>query len=494
MGYLLLLFFSLSGVIPVMGEGDGVVYERSNDSLTLQPAKIRDVYSAEVAFNIYQGLVDLDHRTLQVRPCLAEKWEILNDSKTWIFHLREGICFHNGREFSAEDVRYTFSHLITDRESSRKFYMVKNLIEGIRVMAPDRIEIRLNAPYAPFLTALTDPSFLIVPRGGYEQKPFLPVGTGPFAFQEWERGKVLILKKNPRFHDAPVRLENIIYRVQPDGYSRLLHIKNQDSDLLVIRSKAEEDTLASMPHIRIVKNQKLQINYLGFNLKTSAFADLRLRKAFARSINKEQLVRFVFQDLALPISAPLPPSVMDLREELGEDRYDIEAARGVFHQLLTPGERTFRLIYASGNHSLKELAGRLSANSARMGINLQVTGAPFPEVIRRIEKRDFDLFLLGYSSSPDPDLYLTPNFTPEGRFNHTGYENPKLGKLLDRARAEFDEDQRESLYQQALQFLHRDLPCIPLYSERCFVACNRRIENLQLHPFGIILFRDARIR
>ena len=152
------------------------------------------------------------------------------------------------------------------------------------------------------------------------------------------------------------------------------------------------------------------------------------------------------------------------------------------------------MIFASGNNSLKELAGRLSANSARMGSNLQVTEAPFPEVIRRIEKRDFDLFLLGYLSSPDPDLYLTPNFTPEGRFNHTGYENPKLGELLDRARAEFDENKRESLYHQALQVLRRDLPCIPLYSERCFVACNRRIENLHLHPLGIILFRDAGFR
>jgi len=488
--FFLLIFTNTS----IFAKEKTIIYERTNDSITLEPSKIRDLYSAEVSFNIYEGLVSLDNKTLQIKPCLAKKWDIHKNGKIWVFYLRKGIKFHNGQELTAKSVKYTFQHIIKEKKKEKKFYMVKSLISKIKITGKYTIKIYLKKPYAPFLIALTDMSFFIIPENNYEKKVYKQIGTGPFMFHKWNKDKFLILKKNNNYWGSKIKLDKIIYRVEQDSYSRLLHIKNKSSDLLILRSKEEEESLASVSHIKYLNKQTPQVTYLGFNVNKSPFNNSQIRKAFAYSINKKQLVRYIFQDLAIPISSFLPPNMMSHINELYKYEYDIDKTRLILKKLNFPEEIELKLVFGTGNNALKELSNRISRNLARFGIKIKLIEAPFKQIIDKIEKGNFDMFLLTYLASPDPDLYLTPNFTKNGQFNHTGYYKPELTELLNKARKEFNKDKRKFLYKKVITILNHDLPVIPLYSETCVNAYNKKIKKLSLHPFGIILFKDAYIK
>jgi len=490
---LLFLFLFLIINIFVFAKEKVIIYERTNDSSTMDPSKIRDIYSAEVGYNIYEGLVKLSDKNLKIEPCLAKSWKMLNQGKIWFFYLRRGVKFHNGKEFTSKSVVYSFNHLLNLKGKEQKFIMIRKTISKVEAIDKYTVKIILKKPYPAFITSLSDISFFIVPEGIYKKKNFKPTGTGPFKFLKWEKENSLSLEKNPYYWGKKINIDKIIFRIEKDSFSRLLHLKNNNSNIIIIRSKQEEEELETKQNIKFLTTQKLHVAYLGFNIRKMPFKELKIRKAFASLINKKQLVNFVFQDLAESLSSPLPPNLIGYKDNLDEYKFDLKKSKELLNESGYPEGFSCELLFATGNNSNKELATRISQNADKVGIKIKLIELSFKSAFNRVINGKFDLFLLGYLASPDPDLFLTPHFTKNGSFNYTGYSNLKLTELLKKARKTTDIKTREKLYKESQLILYKEIPYIPLYSDKARIAYNKNIKNLLLNAYGIIIFKNAYI-
>jgi peptide/nickel transport system substrate-binding protein/oligopeptide transport system substrate-binding protein len=211
----------------------GGVYRRplGHDPRTLNPVRISDVYSRSVSQQIFDGLVQFD-QTLTITPALAQFWKASRDGLTWTFTLRKGVKFHHGREVTADDVVYSFTRILDPKIKSG----AADLFLGIKgaqefregrathvagLVAPDRytIQVTLKEALGPFVSVLAVGHAKVVPKELVEQQGEAfgahPVGTGPFKFVRWERGKEIVLAANPDYFDGAPHLSRVLYRIFP---------------------------------------------------------------------------------------------------------------------------------------------------------------------------------------------------------------------------------------------------------------------------------------
>src|SRR5207247_1765359 len=229
----------------------GGIYRRplGHDPQTLDPARISDIYSFSVSQQIFDGLVQFDH-TLMVAPALAEFWKASRDGLTWTFTLRKGVRFHNGREVTAEDVVYSLTRLVDPKTRSGAadlFGTIKGAHEFregrartvVGLVAQDRytVQVTLDEAVGPFVAVLAVGHAKIVPKDAVEQlgEAFgtQPVGTGPFRFERWERGKEIVLAANPEYFGGPPRAAGAALRDQSGsdhrrGVSGPVHARARD--------------------------------------------------------------------------------------------------------------------------------------------------------------------------------------------------------------------------------------------------------------------------
>ena len=292
-------FFSLLLFFSILGAERPVIYLRLADSLTLDPGKFEDFYSQEVIFNVFEGLVRLGKDTVSVEPCLAERWVFKENGRRWIFYLRRGVRFHNGDEFNARAVVYSFAKRMDKKHGEYvAFGRFFPYIASVKALDDWTVEIVLSRPYFPFLFSLADLRGSVVAPGSCDGPEFKPVGTGPFVFGEWVRGKSLLLTRNDRYWQQPAKLAKIIFKSEPNAALRLAQIKNRSADIDLIRSAKEYDELRDKTHIAILSKPMLITYYLGFNCRRQPFSQLQARKAFVHLLNKRVLVKHIFQNFA----------------------------------------------------------------------------------------------------------------------------------------------------------------------------------------------------
>ena len=230
-----LISFLISIVIitTLFSETNSLIYLRFSDSISLDPGKTKDRYSGEVISNIFKGLVRFKKNKDIIEPSLAKKWDIKDKGKKWIFHIRQGIYFHNGKIFDAEDVVYSFKKRIEKGNTEyKKWQLFFPYISEVKAINRYTVEIELQKPFAPFLTALTDPVAYIVPAGSYDQSNFQPIGTGPFKFEKWVAGQYIIIEKNSKYWESEIRISKVIFKIVPNLTMRMTQLKYGNADVL----------------------------------------------------------------------------------------------------------------------------------------------------------------------------------------------------------------------------------------------------------------------
>lgn len=474
-------------------EQNSIVYLRPADALVLNPWQADDFYSNEIAANIFEGLVRFKKNSTAVEPCLATSWSIMENGKRWRFVLRRGVRFHDNTPFDARAVLYSFQSRLEKRQTAyQRLSFLFSFITAIRSNDPYSVEITLDRPYAPFLIALADSAAFIQPPQAAGAAPFLPVGTGPFRFSSWSKGKSLILARNPGYWAGTGNIEKIIFKFMPDSLGRLLQIKNGSADLTTIQSAKEYEELSRHNDIAILSNPSISTHYLAFNTRKKPFDRIEIRAAFLHIINKEKMVKQIFQKLADPAYTALPLPLFPAGKTAPQSSFSLEVAR----RLLKMGgqENGFdcSLYFADGQEGIEEIADLLAIFARKVRINIKKIKLPFTELVKVANRGDHDLLIMGWFSSPDPDFFLYPLFTfSAGNRNRFFYENPDLTRLLDLGKTTLDSRKRDQIYLEALAILKKDVPWIPLFHLIDTMACSKNLNGVGFSPLGHILFRDV---
>ena len=403
----------------------GGVYRRplGHDPATLDPARLRDIYSLAVGQQLFDGLVQFD-QTLSITPALAQFWTASRDGLSWTFTLRKGVKFHHGREVTSDDVVYSFTRLLDPRLRSgvADFFMV---IEGAvdfregrakqvtGLAAPDRYTVRVTLTEAPvpFVSTLAVGQAKIVPRELVEAQGEMfgiqPVGTGPFRFVRWERGKEIVLAANPDYFDGPPKLSRLVFRIFPgervDGvFAEFRAGSLEDSP---IPSKDYRQIIAGQAH-QYVRRPMFSLRHYGLNTRVKPLDDRRVRQALVYAIDREAIVSEVWFGRFALARGILPPGTLGFNPKLLGYPYDPARARDLLAQAGYPGGRGLPplVIWSSvrAEDVLREHE-RIRKDLGAVGITAEFQYNPdWPSFSRDMAERKLPIFLRGwFADVPD---------------------------------------------------------------------------------------------
>jgi oligopeptide transport system substrate-binding protein len=486
---------------------DGIVrggtYRRplGNDPETLDPARISDVYSRSVAQQIFDGLVQFD-QTLTVAPALAEFWRASRDGLAWTFTLRKGVRFHHGAEVTAEDVVYSLTRLLDPKTRSGAADLFMN-VRGARefregrartvagLVAQDRytVEITLNEAVAPFVAVLAVGHAKIVPKDLVEQYGDAfgahPVGTGPFRFVRWDRGREIVLSANSEYFGGPPRLARIEFRIFPGEQSEAMYDEFRRGTLedAPLPTREYRRILAEPSHI-YVKRPMLSLRFYGFNTQMKPFNDRRVRQAFIYAIDREAIHQEVVAGRFSFARGILPPGTQGFNPAVRGYPYDPAKARELLAQAGHPGGRGLPPITIWSGAKRDEVVREhehMRKYLAAVGFETQIQyQTDWPAFSKLLSERKLPVFLYAwYADVPDPDNFLFKLFHSRSTRNFFGYANAEVDDLLVQARNELDIQRRVERYRRAEQLVLNDAVLMPVWHftyERLFQPYVRSVE------------------
>jgi oligopeptide transport system substrate-binding protein len=483
------------------------VYRRplGHDPAGLDPARISDIYSRSVAQQIFDGLVQWDH-TLTVTPALAEFWRASRDNLTWTFTLRKGVKFHHGREVTSDDVVYSFTRLLDPRLKSgaaELFSVIKGAPEfqagkaktvtGLAALDRYRVQVVLREAPAPFAALAAVGHAKIVPRDLAETSPDAfaerPVGTGPFRFVSWERGKEIVLSANPDYFGGSPKLGRVVYRIFPgerfDTVNDALERGELEDAPLPSKkmTSAEYKRLTADPRFQYVKRSMFSLRFYGFNLRVKPFDDRRVRQAIVHAIDRQAIIDSLYLGRPIAARGVVPPGTPGFNPKLEGYAYDPVRARELLAEAGYPGGLGAPplTIWSSIREQLLPEHDAIRKALEAVGLKVEFSYLPdWPAFSRMLTEGKFPAFLYAwYADVPDPDNFLGTLFHSKGSRNLTGYTNPVVDGLLESARRESDPQRRVEVYRRAERLVLDDAPIIPFWHytyERRFQPYVRSIE------------------
>jgi len=441
-------------------------------------------------------------QTLTVVPALAQFWKASRDGLTWTFTLRKGVKFHHGREVTADDVIYSFTRMLSSSVRST----VSDLFTGIKgardyregraatvsgLTAVDRHTVRVTLEEAsvPFVSVLAVGHAKIVPRDLVEQQGEAfgahPVGTGPFKFSQWERGKHITLAANPDYFEGPPRLRAIVYRIFPGEQFTTMFEEFRRGQLedSPVPNRGYREIVAAPTHV-YVKRPMISLRFYGFNTRIKPFGDVRVRRAVFHAINRAAMLEDLFLGRFPVANGILPPGTQGFNPNVRGIAYDPARARELLVEAGYPGGRGLpRLQIWSGakfEAAVRELE-QIQRYLTAVGISSEVHyQTDWPSYSKLLADGKLPMFLYAwYADVPDPDNFLFQLFHSRSPRNFFGYQNHAVDDLLIAARAEGDPQRRVDLYRRAEQMIVDDAPFIPIMHhtyERVFQPYVRSVE------------------
>ena len=504
LAFLFLSALPFAGAGPVLAqERDGAVYRRplGNDPHNLDPARISEIYGRSVAQQIFDGLVQFD-QTLTVTPALAQFWKSSRDGLTWTFVLRKGVKFHHGREVSADDVVYSITRLLdpktksvaadlfTSIKGAREFRegRVKS-VAGLSAVDRHTVQVSLEDAHVPFVSVLAVGHAKILPRDVVEREGeafgLHPVGTGPFRFVRWERGKEIVLSANPEHFGGAPRLSRVIYRIFPGEPTDLMYDEFRKGNL--------EDTPVPIRDYRTilarggqvyVKRPMLSVRFYGFNTRVKPFQDRRIRQAILHAIDREALVEGAFLGRYAVARGILPPGTLGYNPQLRTSPYAPERSRDLLARAGYPEGRGLPPVAIWSGLKQDEFVRmhtlvqkQLQAVGIRAEIHYETNWGAFSKML--VEGRLPVFLYTWYADVPDPDNFLFKLFQSRSSRNFFGYANPVVDDLLAQARSTHDVQRRVDLYRNVEQLVLDDAPIVPIFHytyERLFQPYVRSVE------------------
>ena len=275
-----LIIFSLLSIHMTFAADSPLIYLKAVGVSTLDPGLTTDTYSSEVISNIYDGLVRYKKTSTGVEPSLAVKWSVDSEGKRWIFQLRKGVRFHNGKAFNADSVVFNFQTRILNKKKYSNWNRLNSHIYSIGSMDDYTVEIILDKPFIPFLNSLASPKHMIVEPSSYKSGEFSPIGTGPFKFSESNPGKYTSIIRNENYWDGEVRIPKIVFKVVDDVAWRIIQLKSGKASMVVVHSSKEYEELRGRRELRLMTVPSVSVHYLAFNTQTPKILPYQLSRRF----------------------------------------------------------------------------------------------------------------------------------------------------------------------------------------------------------------------
>ena len=449
------------------------------DVTSMDPHFLNLAPNVNVCWHVFDALTHVDENARLV-PGLAVSWRTL-DPLTWEFRLRRGVRFHDGSEFTAADVAFSIERTQAVPNGQMRTFTQRIVAKDI----PDPYTIRLktSTPYAMVPYDL-DSVFIVSRKAAASARPEdfdsgkAMVGTGPFRFVRFARGDRVELARNDAYWGGAPAWDKVTLRIVPGDPARLAALLAGDLDL--IEQVPTADLARVRADARLATAQKVSWRTIFFHLDQrepapgaarNPFRDLRVRRALSMAIDRQAIAARLMDGAALPASNLVSPPVFGYAADLKPDAYDPEGAKRLLAQAGYPDGFATTLSAPNNRYvNDEQIAQAVAQMLARVGVRARVETMPVNVYLPKGSRRELSFAMLGWGSfSGDLALRaLVATANPQkgfGAFNWSGYSNPKVDALLDRAFATVDDKAREPLAREAMRVAMRDVAVIPLHHQ-----------------------------
>jgi peptide/nickel transport system substrate-binding protein len=455
----------------------------------LDPRVGLDAQSERIDELLFDDLLTRDQH-FNVLPGLAERWEI-PDPLTYVFHLHQGVTFHDGRPLTSRDVKWTFDSLLQGKIRSTKASTYR-FVDRIDTPDDSTVVFRLKEPFAALLWNLSGAAIGIVPYGSDDQAGRHPIGSGAFRFVSAEQDKEVVIERNDAYWGEKARLKRVRFVVVPDTTTRALELRKGSADVAINALTADMvPALQQNTHLQVLHAPGTVLAYLAFNVRDPILKDARVRQALACAIDRQPMIHYLLRDFARPAFSVLPPESWAYSSQLPGCAHNLERARQLLDQAGYPavhGVHFHLTMKTSSEESTRLLAAVLQQQLRDAGIVLDIRTFEFATFFSDVTHGEFQLYSLRWiGGNEDPDIFEyafhSARFTPHGA-NRSFYANSRVDALIDQARRAVDQNTRKQFYAEIQQILADDLPYINLWYYDNVLVASRRVRNLTLNSSG----------
>lgn len=468
-------------VTPMASQLSGtLIVGRGGDSPWLDVGPATDGESWRVIEEINDPLVNLEGTSTKIIPWLATSWDT-TDSKTWIFHLRQGVKFHDGTDFNADAVKWNMDRW---RDPTNKWRFGRTFeyydtefgkdfnIDDVKVLGPYDVQVTLHSPTALMLVKLSEkgvfsmlsPTAVQAQGDKYGTPAGQAIGTGSFKFVEWISKDHITLQRNENWWGGPPRLAKVIFRSIPDNSARWAELQAgsvQEADL------AQTDMLQAMTTsgITVYQTPALSTGYIAFQQCTPPFDKLEVRQAVAAAVNWGALIKPFYGDLGQLAGSFQPPAIMGSNPDIKAYDYNPDTAKQLLAKAGLPTGFTTDFWYIPVIRGYfpdsKAIGEAIAADLAKVGIKVNLKTEDWAAYLADRLLGKFPMWMLGWGSdNGDPDNYLGYHFMPDAvgqPKKEDCYNNTKVAQDLVDGRLVADQAKREKLYQDAELLIHNDV-------------------------------------
>lgn len=449
-----------------------------NIALGEEPDNLNPIGNANIydCIKVFSGLLKSDE-DLEMAPDLAESWEVSEDGKSYTFHLKKGVKWQDGSDFTADDVKFTYD-LLRNQDWTAVFPTSSEyeVIDDVQIIDDSTVKFTLSEGIVPFQERFTLP---ILPKHLLDGEDLsktefwqAPIGTGPYELVEWTKGEELVMAANPDYYgDAPI-IQRIKFVFVPDENARVSLLKSGEVDAIKIDARTKS-ILEGAPGIKVVTAPSA--NWYGLSLPNDKlpFSIKEVRQAIAYAINKQQILDTVFYGQGEVAYGPYREADWVYNPDIAYS-YDPEKAK----QLLADAgfsdsdgdgilekdgiKLEFDLVYGSSNAERKDIAIAAKTDLAEVGVGVNPVGKSWNEI-------DYDVFhseafTVAWGSPFDPDdlnyKLWNSEYIDQGWWNPATYNNPEVDELLNEGRTTWDDDKRKEIYRKVQDILVEDQPVV----------------------------------
>jgi peptide/nickel transport system substrate-binding protein len=506
-------------------KGGTLVFGRGGDSVGLDPAYETDGNSFMICDNVFEALVAYADESTVLEPGLAESWEISDDGKTYTFHLRKGVKFHDGTDFDANAVVFSIGRMmktpnvkfvgegfkIPAQERPPEYWVsmeMDDTVESIEAVDPHTVVFKLKRLEAPFLANMGMDFADIISPTAFLKNPqeFLrnPVGTGPFKFVNWVKDDRIILERFDDYWDKTggPYLDKLVFRAIPENSVRFLELKTGNINICQFPNPADIPLAKSDPNLVLAVQPGMNIGYLSFNHTKPLWQNVHLRRAVAHAIDRTAIVDNIYQGLGQVAKNPIPPTMWGYNEAVPGFAYDPELAKQELEKAGYPEGKGLPEITLWSmpvprpyNPEGLKVGVAMISDLAKVGIQARIVSYDWGTYLKRQREQpeDMDLFQLGWTGdNGDPDNFLAVLFDGLASSSvRTQWKNEEYHQLMLAGKQTIDQDKRAEIYKKAQQLIYDEVGTIPIAHSTVIWPHTQNVMNFKLHPTSSVRMKNV---
>ena len=492
--------------------GGVLVFGRSGDSVSLDPGRETDGESFYASTAVFDTLVEFVPGETAVQPALATSWDIADDGLEYVFHLREGVKFHDGTPFNADAVVFSFERQFKEDHPYYDLgpwkywgYMdMSNIVDEVVAVDEYTVKFVLKKVEAPFIANLAmDFASIVSPTAvakyGEDFKNN-PVGTGAFKFVSWTKDSDIVFDRNADYWGGPVYLDRLILKVIPDATARWLALQKGEVDLIDFPSNDDIPAMRTADGIQLIQQAGLNVGYLALNTEKKPFDNKLVRQAMNYAIDQKEIVEGVYGEAGQVAKNPIPPGMWSYNDEIKDYGYDPAKAKELLAQAGYPNGFKMELwampVARPYNPDARKVAEIMQAQLAKVGIQAEIVSYEWGTYLSKTDMGEHHSAMLGWTGdNGDPDNFLWVLLSepaaqlPAG--NIALWKNKEFTELCAQAKVTTDQAERDRLYRLAQEVFHEEAPWVPIAHSVVTVPAQDYVKDFVLYPTGKRVFKHV---